>query len=107
MDAFLILVCRIVLGAVFTGRVTAFVYSLAGGLLAFAAQAALARFVTNKQVWVCGAAGAVFHNAGQVLAAVVITGTPAIAAWLPLLTAVGIVTGVFTGLVAQFTIQRL
>ena len=106
-DVFMELVCRIILGAVFTGRIIALVYSAAGGLLGFAAQAMLKRFVTDKQIWVCGAMGAVFHNIGQILAAMVVTGTPSIAAYLPLLIIAGVSTGIVTGLVAQITIARL
>ena len=105
-DAFIILVCRIILGAIFTGRVVAFIYSTAGGLMAFAAQALVSRFVTNKQIWACGAVGAVFHNIGQIIAAVLVTGTPAIAAYLPVLIVAGVVTGVITGLLAQITLTR-
>ena len=106
-DAFLILICRIVLGAIFTGRIIAFVYSLTGGLLGFTAQAVLRRFVTNKQIWVCGAMGAVFHNIGQILAAMFVTGTPSIAAYLPVLIVAGIITGTITGYAAQFAHSRL
>ena len=106
-DAFLILVARIILGALFTGRAIAFVYSIAGGLLAFAAMTATRKYVTNRQIWACGAVGAVFHNVGQIGAAVVVTGTPAIAAYLPVLLIVGVATGVVTGLAAQFVITRL
>ena len=105
-NVFTILFCRIVLGAVFTGRPVAFVYSIAGGVLAFAAQVIMRRFVSGKQIWVCGAAGAVFHNAGQMTAAVIITGTPAIIAYLPILIIAGIFTGVLTGFIAQFTLAR-
>ena len=107
IDAFMMLVCRIILGAVFAGSGIAFIYSLTGGMLAFAAQAIMKRFVTSKQIWVCGATGAIFHNIGQVLAAMLITGTPSIAAYLPLLIIAGVLTGVITGLVTQFTLWRL
>ena len=106
-NVFAILFCRIVLGAVFTGRPVAFVYSVAGGVLALTAQVIIKRFVTEKQIWVCGAAGAVLHNTGQILAAILITGTPALAVYLPVLTVAGIFTGVLTGLIAQFTLERL
>jgi len=106
-DAFMILVCRIVLGALFTGRILAFFYSITGGLLGFAAQALVKRYVSDKQIWVCGAIGAVFHNVGQILAAVIVTGTPAIAAYLPILIIAGVITGVATGLVAQITLSRV
>ena len=106
-NVFTILLCRIILGAVFTGRPIAFVYSIVGGLLAFTAQVIMKRFVSNKQIWVCGAAGAVFHNIGQIAAAIIITGTPAIASYLPILVIAGVFTGVLTGLIAQFTLARL
>ena len=106
-DAFFILICRIILGALFTGRIIAFVYSITGGLLAFAAQATVSKFVTNKQIWACGAVGAVFHNIGQIVAAVFVTGTPAIVAFLPQLIIMGIVTGIVTGLIAQFSLARI
>ena len=106
-NVFTILICRIVLGAVFTGRPIALIYSIAGGLLALTAQVIVKRFVTSRQIWVCGAAGAVFHNIGQILAAVFITGTPAIAAYLPVLIIAGVFTGVLTGLIAQLTLERL
>ena len=107
IDAFMILICRIILGAAFTGRIIAFIYSIAGGLFGFAAQAAMKRLVTNKQIWACGAIGAVFHNIGQILAAIILTGTPSIIAYLPLLTIAGIITGIITGLTAQYTIKRI
>jgi len=103
----MILVCRIILGAVFTGRLVAFIFSLTGGLLGFAAQATTKRFVTDRQIWACGAVGAVFHNIGQILAAMLVTGTPAIAAYLPILIIAGVATGIITGLVAQITLSRI
>jgi len=106
-NAFAILICRILLGAVFTGRPIVLVYSLVGGVLGFIVQVIMRRFVTEKQIWACGAAGAIFHNIGQILAAIIITGTPAIAAYLPLLIIAGTITGVITGLIAQLTIDRL
>jgi len=106
-NAFSILLCRIVLGAIFIGRPVALIYSLVGGLLGFMAQIVVKKFVSNKQIWVCGAIGAVFHNIGQIAAAVLITGTLAIVLYLPVLIVAGVFTGVFTGLVAQFTLHRL
>jgi len=106
-NAFAILVCRIILGALFTGRIVAFIYSITGGLLGFAAQVIMKRFVSDKQIWVCGAIGAVFHNIGQILAAMLITGTPAIAAYLPVLIIAGVITGIITGFIAQFTLNRI
>ena len=105
VDAFMILICRLILGAVFSGRIIAFLYSLAGGLLAFLVQALLRRFVSEKQVWVCGVFGAIFHNLGQILMAAFIMGTLRVVAYLPLLIIAGVITGVITGLIAQFSLR--
>ena len=69
--------------------------------------AAMRRAVTGKQIWACSAVGAIFHNVGQIIVAVVATGTPAVAAYLPLLIVTGIITGITTGYVAQFAVERL
>jgi heptaprenyl diphosphate synthase len=106
-NVFAILICRIILGALFTGRPVVLIYSLAGGVLALTVQVIMKRFVSVKQIWACGAAGAVFHNIGQIIAAIILTGTPAIAAYLPVLIVAGVLTGVLTGLIAQFTLERV
>jgi len=106
-DAFAILVCRILLGALVTSRIIALLLSFAGGILGFAAQVLLMRFVTNKQIWVCGAIGAIFHNLGQIIAAIIVTGAPEIIFYLPVLTIIGIITGTTTGLIAQIVLTRI
>lgn len=106
-DALMILICRVILGALLTGRFIMLIYSITGGLFAFAAQVLVKKVVTDRQIWVCGAAGAVFHNIGQIAAAIIVTGTPAIAAYLPVLLIAGVFTGVITGFAAQFTLARL
>lgn len=105
-DALIVLLCRITLGALIAGRPVMFIYSMAGGLMAFAAMIAVKRIVTEKQIWVCGAIGAVFHNIGQIAAAVVVLGTTAIIVYLPVLIIAGIATGAVTGIIAQLTLGR-
>ena len=102
-----VLLCRILLGALLAGSPMVLIYSISGGVFAIAAQVLVKRFVTVKQIWVCGAFGAVFHNVGQILAAVIITATPAIAAYLPLLIIAGLVSGVLTGIITGLTVTRL
>ena len=106
-NVFMILICRIVLGAMFTGRVVSFMYSIAGGILGFSAQVLMKQFVSHKQIWAVGAVGAIFHNIGQIAVAIFLTGAPVIAVYLPILIIVGIFTGIITGLAAQFSIKRL
>ena len=105
-DACLVLAARIFLGAVFAGNFSTFFYSAAGGALAIAVTILLRRILTKKQLWVAGALGAVAHSIGQMAMAVVLTLTPGLLVYLPAMIAVSIVTGTFTGLCAQFLVNR-
>ena len=104
--ALMILVARILLGSLFSG-VMSLLYSLAGGLLCYCVMLLLRRVLTRKQIWVASVIGAVFHNIGQILVAIVVTGTPAIVSYLPILLISGIATGLFTGVAAQYLVNRL
>ena len=102
----LVLFCRIFLGAVFAGNFSSIFYSAAGGTLAILVTSLLRKVLTNKQLWVAGALGAVAHSVGQVGMSILITGTPGIIVYLPPLICISIVTGLFTGLCAQFLVNR-
>ena len=105
-EACAILFCRIFLGAVFAGNFSSIFYSAAGGTLAILTTILLRKILTKKQLWVAGIIGAVAHSAGQVGMSILITGTPGIIVYLPPLAAISIVTGCFTGLCAQFLVNR-
>ena len=102
----LVLGARIFLGAVFAGNFSTILYSASGGTLAILTTIALRGILKENQLWVAGCAGAVAHSVGQMLAAVLISGTPGLFLYLPVLIAVSIVTGLFTGLCAQFLLNR-
>ncbi len=102
-----VLFCRVLLGCLWSGRVTAIAYSLAGGLLSWGLMCALKRWITEKQIWVCSVLGGLAHNLGQVLAAMLLTGTPSIFIYFPVLAAFGMLAGCFTGLCAQLLLKRL
>lgn len=101
-----VLFVRIFLGAVFAGNFSTIFYSAAGGACAIAVTIVLRKILTRKQLWVAGCLGAVAHSLGQMAMAVLLTGTPGLLVYLPVMVAVSIVTGAFTGLCAQFLINR-
>lgn len=101
-----VLFARVFLGAVFAGNFSTIFYSGAGGLCAIVATIALKKILTKKQLWVAGALGAVCHSIGQMAAAIAISGTPGLIVYLPVMIACSIVTGLFTGLCAQVTLNR-
>ena len=105
-DGVLVLAARIFLGAVFAGNFSTIFYSAAGGTLAILVTILLRKVLTHKQLWVAGSIGAVAHSVGQVGMSILITGTPGIIVYLPPLAAISIVTGCFTGLCAQYLVNR-
>ena len=101
-----VLFCRIFLGAVFAGNFSTVFYSAAGGACAVLITILLRRVLTRRQIWVAGALGAVGHSIGQMAMAVTLTQTPALLLYLPVMIAISIVTGLFTGLCAQILLNR-
>lgn len=106
-DAAEILGVRVILGAIFAGQIASLAYSAAGGALAILVTILLRHVLTRKQLWIAGCLGAIAHNVGQIVVAIVLTGTPSILLYLPVLIISGTVTGLFTGLCAQFLLERL
>lgn len=106
-DALLVLVSRVFLGAVFSGQMMTLLYSLGGGLLCWLAMVGLRRLLTVKQLWLCSPLAAICHNLGQLLVAAGVMKTWAVLAYLPYLVIAGAGAGLFTGLCAQFLMQRL
>ena len=105
-EAASILFCRIFLGAVFAGNFSTIFYSAAGGACAILVTIGLRKILKENQLWVAGSVGAVAHSIGQMAMAVLLTGTPGLAVYLPIMIAISIVTGLFTGLCAQFLVNR-
>lgn len=101
-----VLAVRIFLGAVFAGNFSTIFYSSAGGTLAILTTIGLKRLLKRNQLWVAGCLGAVAHSVGQMLMAVLLTQTPGLFIYLPVMVAVSIFTGCFTGLCAQFLLDR-
>ena len=102
----LVLAVRIFLGAVFAGNFSTILYSAAGGVCAIGVTIALRKILTKKQLWVAGCLGAVAHSIGQMAMAVALTGTVSLAVYLPVMIVISILTGLFTGLCAQFLVNR-
>ena len=94
-----VLAVRIFLGAVFAGNFSTILYSAAGGVCAIGVTIALGKILTKKQLWVAG-------SIGQMAMAIALTGTVSLAVYLPVMIVISILTGLFTGLCAQFLVNR-
>ena len=106
-EAVLILLCRIILGGIFTGNMFAVLYSLGGGMLCIAVTLMMAKILTMKQMWIASIIGAVFHNIGQLIVAALVMKTFAVFVYMPALLISAVITGAFTGFAAQALSNRL
>lgn len=105
-EAAMILFVRVFLGAVFSGNFGTILYSAAGGLLAILTTIGLRKVLTVKQLWVAGSLSAIAHSVGQMAVAVAVTGTPGLLVYLPMMIVCSVIAGLFTGLCAQFLLNR-
>lgn len=103
-ETFTILILRIVLGTIFTGNAMSIIYSLSGGVLCFVVMAlAMGRM---KKIWMVSICGAIAHNAAQIAVAIAVTGVVQIAMYFPILLVSAVITGAFTGIIADTVIKR-
>lgn len=106
-DAFLVLLMRIILAAVFAGQFVSFSYSLCGGLACFLVMTLLFSLLGKKYIVFISIIGAIFHNLGQIAIAALLLSSFSVIAFLPILLISGILTGAFTGFCAHFASKHL
>lgn len=106
-EALFVLIIRILLGSMFGGQMISFFYSLAGGFLCCLIMSVSNAFLHGKFLVLTSMCGAAAHNVGQIFAAIVITQSISVIAYLPVLMVSALITGCFTGLAAQAAVGRL
>lgn len=105
-EAFLISMVRILLVSITFGNGSAFLYSMAGGILSF-----LAMWIFQKKDFLLPAgvsiAGGIAHNVGQLLMAAVILENGAVFTYFPVLLAAGCITGGIIGFLGEQIRKRI
>lgn len=104
--AFVINIVRMLLVAATFGNAISLFYSLAGGLLSFLIMFLLKKAGSFKIVTV-SVAGSVFHNAGQILVAMVLLGTKQVTWYFGVLCVSGVVAGIVIGILAGVVLSKL
>lgn len=103
----LILVCRIILGGLFSGNIMAIAYSLSGGICCLLGSLLIYRYIPIKFICITSICGAILHNIGQLIIAILWTKTLGILAYAPILIISGSIAGLCTGFCAQILLLRL
>lgn len=107
-EALIIMLLRTLLGSMFGGSMSAFMFSIAGGILSNIVMILLYKFFKNSiSLWTISICGAIFHNIGQLLVASFVIQDLRIYVYLPVLLISAIVTGYFIGLCTKFLITHL
>lgn len=107
-DVFLIIILRLLLSTMFGGNLSTLMYGAVGALLSFYIMLFIKNIGKDK-VSIIGvsAAGAFFHNVGQLIVAAIIVQNIAVTLYLPILSIAGIGTGIFIGITSNFIVKHM
>ena len=103
--AFVLMIVKVVLSGLMFGGVSAMLYAMAGGVLSMITMILLKKL--KFHILVVSMFGAVMHNVGQVLMAILIVNTPQLVYYMAILMLVGLGTGAVTGIAANTTIKHI
>ena len=101
-----LMVLKVLLSGLLFAGFSGVLYGFAGGLLSLGAMLLVHR-TSDLSVVGVSILGAVFHNIGQVLMAMLVVQTRGLLLYLPVLMVSGIVTGLITGLIARNVLKGL
>lgn len=103
--AFVLMVVKVLLSGLLFGGVSAMMYAMAGGICSMLGMILLKKL--GFHLIVVSMLGAVLHNLGQVLLAMVILETDQLVYYMAILLFVGLACGAVTGVAAKATIGHL
>ena len=103
--AFVLMIVKVFLSGLMFGGVSAMMYALAGGVLSMLTMMLLKK--CKFHLVVVSMFGAVMHNVGQVLIAMLILQTPRLIYYMAILMFVGLAMGAVTGIAANATIGHI
>ncbi|MGN1113537.1 MAG: Gx transporter family protein [Oscillospiraceae bacterium] len=99
-DVCIISLLRIIISGLLFGSGMSLIFSLAGGILSLAVMIIIKKSGIFS-IYGVSVSGAVTHNIGQILAALIVMNTRVVIFYLPILMIAGVVTGFIMGLIAS------
>ena len=103
-EAIIVSSLRLILSSILFGTIMTFAYSLVGAILSLALMIILKKF-THLSLMTISICGAVLHNLGQILVAIVVMATKEIAYYLPILIFTGTISGIGVGILSVLTLK--
>lgn len=107
-DSFLLVCLRLILTTLLGGTVSTFLYSMSGAMLSYFGML-LVKKLGPKRVSIIGisATGGFMHNVGQLVTASWIAQSWTVMLYLPILSFLGILSGIAIGIAANFLLRRV
>ena len=105
-DAIVVSFVRLVITTFLFGNFTTFIYSLAGAALSLLVMVILKKINILSEVGV-SVAGAVMHNLGQIIVAMILMHTSEIGYYMIVLAITGTISGIFIGLCGSLILKRI
>ena len=106
-DALFVLIVRIFVATFLFGQAMSLLYSLAGGIACLLIMALFNKLLQGHFLFLTSIFGALAHNAGQLVVAVILTASSAALSYIPFFVITACITGLFTGLCACFAGKHL
>ncbi len=107
-DTIKVIFIRLLLSGLLGGTISSFMYSSSGAVLSFAGMWAVKKLGSNRVSLIgVSTAGAFLHNVGQLLVACWIAQTWSVLLYLPVLSVIGILAGIATGILANFLLTHV
>lgn len=104
--AVIVSVLRVLLSGFLFGNLFSVVFSLVGAALSLSVMILLKKFTKLSTVGV-SIAGAVMHNVGQIIVAIIVLENGLIIYYLPYLIISGVVTGIFIGILGAILYKKI
>ena len=108
IDAFVLVVVRVVLGSMFTGNMSTLMYSLSAGVVSVVTSSVLVELVYPKvSIVSISIVSAVLHNLTQNIVFCLVSNTPEMFSYMPWLALLGVLAGIIVGFAVWFILRMI
>lgn len=107
-DVTKVVIIRLTLAALLGGNLSSFMYSASGAILSLLGMIAVKQLGPNRISLIgISVTGAIMHNVGQLMTASWIAQTWTVMLYLPILSVIGILSGIAIGIVANYLLTHV
>lgn len=108
VDAFVLVAVRTVLGSMFAGNMSTLMYSLTAGVVSVIVSAVLVQFAYPRvSIVAISIVSAVIHNLTQNLVFCLVSNTPEMFSYMPVLGLIGVLAGAIVGFAVWFILKMI